>query len=341
MRTNDMQSGMACSKRVVGGILCGGYGKRLRPFTETLPKVLLEIKNNYTILDRQLMQLKNTGIVNVYLLAGYLYEKIRERYGENWNGLNIHYLIEDEPRGTLYAINSLLGNVEADFYLVTNGDIVTDINIAKMLSCLDEHSVSMAITRLRSPYGIVNISNDRIVGFDEKPELPYYINAGIYVIPRGLKEMFLVFKKGNVEKIVFPILAKEGLLKYYSERNVMWYSVDSQKDLEAVRREFENKEDAVWGYVKTLVLTENYMVRKVYVMEGFSTPVYVHKEKDETLHIVEGKGKILVEDNEVQVEEDDIVRITPGQRHSIFAVENLTIMEYATPHLEDSMEQGK
>jgi len=232
--------------RVVGGVLCGGYGKRLWPLTNTLPKALLEIKKNYTILDRQLIQMKHVKITDIYLLAGYLHEKIKERYGNEWNGLKIHYLIEDEPGGTLYAINNLLKNAEADFYLVMNGDIVTDINIEKMLKNADENTVSMAVTRLKSPYGIVNLSENKIIGFEEKPELPYYINAGIYVISKKLKERFLEFERGNVEKTVFPILAREGLLKYYLEKSVLWYSVDSQKDLETVRTEFASREDMSW-----------------------------------------------------------------------------------------------
>jgi NDP-sugar pyrophosphorylase family protein len=323
---------------IVGGILCGGYGKRLWPLTNTVPKVLLEISKGYTILDRQLNQLKNIGIRDVYLLAGYLHEKIRERYGEEWGRLRIHYFVEEEPGGTLYAINNLLENVESDYYLVMNGDIVTDINLLKMLRNTDENTVSIAVTRLKSPYGIVNLSENRITSFEEKPELPYYINAGIYVISRRLKESFLVFKRGDVEKLVFPSLAKEGLLKYYFEKDALWYSVDSLKDLETVRSEFLNREDVPWGFVKTIVLTENYMVRKVYIMEGFSTPVYLHRKKDESIHVVSGRGKIIVDDREIQVKEGDVVRIQPGQKHSITALENLTLMEYATPHPDDRIE---
>ncbi|MDW8033835.1 MAG: sugar phosphate nucleotidyltransferase [Nitrososphaerota archaeon] len=323
---------------VVGGILCGGYGKRLWPLTNAVPKVLLEISSGYTILDRQLCQLKNIGIRDVYLLAGYLHEKIKERYGEEWKGLRVNYFIEKEPGGTLYAINNLLKNVESDFYIVMNGDIVTDINLLRMMKNVDENNVSMAVTRLKSPYGIVNISENKIIGFEEKPELPYYINAGIYVISKKLKERFLAFERGDVEKLVFPSLAKEGLLKYYFEKNVLWYSVDSHKDLEAVRSEFLDREDMPWGYVKTIVLTEKYMVRRVYIMEDFSTPIYMHMEKDESLHVISGKGRILLEDREVQIKEGDIVRVRPGQKHSITALENLTLMEYSTPHPADRIE---
>ena len=88
----------------VGMILCGGFGKRLRPVTEKVPKPLVEIKEDYAILDKQLFDFKNAGVEEVYLLAGFLHEKIEERYGDEYKGIKIHYVIEDEPLGTLNAI---------------------------------------------------------------------------------------------------------------------------------------------------------------------------------------------------------------------------------------------
>ncbi|MEM2585211.1 MAG: cupin domain-containing protein, partial [Thermoproteota archaeon] len=121
-------------------------------------------------------------------------------------------------------------------------------------------------------------------------------------------------------------------------KDALWYSVDSHKDLETVKSEFLNREDMPWGFVKTIVLTEKYMVRRVYIMGDFSTPIYVHREKDESIHVVSGKGRILLDDKEIQVKEGDVLRIRPGQKHSITALENLTLMEYSTPHPADRIE---
>jgi len=120
------------SDSIIGGILCGGLGKRLRPITDYIPKSLIEIKDNYSILDRQLFQMKYSGIKRVCLLSGYLHEKIEEKYGTSWNGLKIGYSVEEKPGGTLYAINSLLRGFDSQRYLVMNGDIVTDMNIKQI-----------------------------------------------------------------------------------------------------------------------------------------------------------------------------------------------------------------
>lgn len=81
--------------KTVGMILCGGFGKRLRPLTERVPKPLIEIKDDYTILDKQLFDFKNSGVEQVFLLTGFLSDKIQERYGTDYMGVKIEYVEED------------------------------------------------------------------------------------------------------------------------------------------------------------------------------------------------------------------------------------------------------
>ncbi|MCK5466485.1 nucleotidyltransferase family protein, partial [Candidatus Parcubacteria bacterium] len=188
---------------MIGAILCGGYGKRLKPLTDAIPKPLIEIKDNYTILDKQILQFKYAGIKKVVLLCGHLHEKIKERFGDNWQGVKIKYLVEDKPRGTLYAINNLFKNFEADNYIIRNGDVVCDANIKEMISA-HKNKMLMYVTPLISSYGIVEMSENKIVGFKEKPKLNYYINAGIYIMSKELKSILSKHKEGDIEKLAFP-----------------------------------------------------------------------------------------------------------------------------------------
>lgn len=276
----------------VGGILCGGLGKRLRPLTDVIPKVLLELKEGYTVLDHQLNKLKHAGINIVYILAGYLHDKIEGRYGNNWSGVKLEYLIEDRARGTLYAINNLLSVMnEGEKAVVLNGDVVSDVNLREMVRCWKEGTGSIFLTSMTSPYGIVEVGSEgRIVSFKEKPKLPYYVNGGIYVIPKSLEAYFKEHREGEVEELVFPPLARDGLLNSYIEADVFWQSLDSFKDLERVRYEYRNKHDAPWGYEREIVSTESYVVKTLFIMKGFPTPSQVHKAKDETIHVAKGRG---------------------------------------------------
>lgn len=121
-------------KSPVGMILCGGYGKRLRPITERIPKPLIEIKDGYTILDKQLFDFKSAGIDKVYLLTGFLSEKIKERYGDEYKGVKLEYVEEEKPLGTLNAIRLGMEHVEDDVEcVIRNGDVVADLNLKKMI----------------------------------------------------------------------------------------------------------------------------------------------------------------------------------------------------------------
>lgn len=200
----------------VGMILCGGFGKRLRPLTERIPKPLIEIKDGYTILDKQLFDLKNAGIKRAYLLTGFLGEKIEERYGDNYKGLRIEYVREEKPLGTLNAIRLGMEAIDGEKQcIIRNGDVVADLNIKKMIHLgeMSDYPLTMFITRMQSPYGIVETSGDKIVNFREKPLLDYYINAGVYFSKGNLD--FGDFESGDIEKTLFPLMAKENKLGYY------------------------------------------------------------------------------------------------------------------------------
>lgn len=321
---------------LVGGILCGGLGKRLRPLTDVIPKCLIEIKEGYTILEHQLNKFKSAGIERVYLMAGYLHEKIRERFGSEWKGVKLEYLIEDRPRGTLYAINSLLDAMEeGSVAVVMNGDVVSDVNLKELVKEWVEGTVSIFVTPLTSPYGIVELSHDnRVLSFREKPRLPYYINGGVYVIPKSLEEHFKAYAEGDVERLVFPKLARLGLVRGYREEDSFWQSVDSFKDLEAVREEYRNRVDAPWGYEKTIASTEDYVVKVAYVMKGYSTPLHSHEHGRETIYVIKGEGLVRLGEEGVHVKANDVVEVRPGVLHSITALEPLLIHSYSSSHFK-------
>lgn len=230
------------TKAVQALVLAGGYGKRLRPFTETLPKGLLEIRGDFTILDKQLLDLKTAGIQDVFLLIGFLGEKIKARYQDNWKGLNIRYCEEDKPMGTLGALKNGLTMADSDV-VASNGDIVCELNLGRFIkhSQGSDKLLTIFVTKLRSPYGILEIKDNTVLSFIEKPVLDHFINGGFYYIK---KESFPYFfqpysqSENAVERTVFVAMSKKGLVGSYYEDG-FWESVDGFKDLERVRKKFD------------------------------------------------------------------------------------------------------
>ncbi|MGC8565721.1 MAG: nucleotidyltransferase family protein [Thermoplasmata archaeon] len=248
---------------VKGVIFAGGFGKRLRPITDSIPKTLIEIKRNYTILDKQLLDFKYSDIKEIFLLVGYKHTLIKKRYGGDWNGLKINYLVEKKPMGTLWALRNLAKYVSDDL-IVKNGDTVSDFNIREMekKSISSPFKIVIAVTRMKSPYAIVETENDRIKNFFEKPVLDIKINAGLYYIK---KESLLYLNESysgkEIEKTFFPRMVNLGLAGAYFE-DVKWFPVDNFKDLEELRKEYVRRRDTEFGYIKN---GREYYVKKGYV----------------------------------------------------------------------------
>ena len=333
--------------KTAGMVLCGGFGKRLRPLTEKVPKPLVEIKydysileghDTYTILDKQMFDFKNAGVDRVLLLTGFLSEKIEERYGDDFNGMKIEYVIEDEPLGTLNAIRLGMEHInDKEQCVIRNGDVVADLNLKKMIhqGAKSDYPLSMFITKMVSPYGIVEVSGDKLGSFKEKPVLDYYINGGIYFSNGEIN--FGDFEIGDIEKTVFPMMASENQLGYYKEDGLFWMAIDTSKELEQIRKEYKNREDKPWGYEKVLIYTEKYLTKELFIREGYQTSFHYHSEKDETMYIVSGSGYIEFEDRKEYFGKNDTVRIEPGRPHSIVAMENTILHEVSTPHLNDTI----
>ncbi len=216
-------------------ILAGGFGKRLRPLTADKPKPLVELCGK-PIIEFQIEYLKKFGVNDIIVLAGYKWEKLIERLGSGRRlGVNIAYVVEDEPLGTGGALRharSVLEREEA--FIVMNGDIVTNIDVLRLYNKVvsrDDVYAGVALVPMKSPYGVVKIQGDRVVEFIEKPLLrEYLINAGIYVLkPIALDYMP---EKGDLEKTAFPRLAREGRMVAEVYPDAFWKSIDTVKDLE-------------------------------------------------------------------------------------------------------------
>jgi Nucleoside-diphosphate-sugar pyrophosphorylase involved in lipopolysaccharide biosynthesis/translation initiation factor 2B, gamma/epsilon subunits (eIF-2Bgamma/eIF-2Bepsilon) len=201
--------------------------------------------------------------------------------------------------------------------------------------------ITIAITKMPSPYGIVIIEENKIVNFIEKPLLPHYINAGIYYIKKEAIDLFKRdYMSTDVERTVFPKAAIEGELTYYTE-DAFWHSIDSIKDVELIRDFYKNREDKPWGWERTLVNNEKYLVKELYIKAGYRTSIHYHKERDETLNVIRGLGYLEIFDNNLNLIKKEflatnsIVRIRPNTIHSIVAEESLLLQEYSTPYPND------
>lgn len=217
-------------------ILAGGYGKRLRPITDKIPKNLIEIAGK-PIIQRQIEWLSKQGIKRFLVLTGYLSGRIMEFLGDGSRlGVDIQYSHENEPLGTGGAIkNAWRVLSEEDMFILVNGDIITDLSIYPLINEIESNEDIIGVLSavpLPSPYGIISFNSDGYINeFIEKPQLEdYWINAGVYIFRRSIYEYLPM--KGNLETETLPRLARERKLKVVKYMGVFWRSIDSFKDIE-------------------------------------------------------------------------------------------------------------
>ena len=201
-------------------IMAGGKGVRLRPYTESCPKPMVEVAGR-PMLAHIIERAKTEGFSRFIIAVHYLGHLIEEHFG---NGeaydVEITYVREQKPLGTAGAL-SLLESMPDEPFIVTNGDVITDIRYGELLDFLIKHNASgtMAVRshEWQHPFGVVHTKGVEIIGFDEKPIYRSYINAGVYSFqPESLKLLkkncycdmptfFELIKSSGLQTIAYPM----------------------------------------------------------------------------------------------------------------------------------------
>jgi dTDP-glucose pyrophosphorylase len=217
-------------------IMAGGKGTRLRPHTENCPKPLLEVAGK-PMLEHILERSKQVGFSRFTFAIHYLGNMIENYFGDGskWD-VQIEYLRENQPLGTAGALGLLNPLPEAPF-VVTNGDVLTDINYGELLDFHVRHeAVATMAVRLHEwqhPYGVVQTHGIDIIGFDEKPVARTHINAGVYALnPAALTHL----TQGRCDMpVLFERLQTLALRTVAYPMHEPWLDVGRPIDLETAR----------------------------------------------------------------------------------------------------------
>jgi len=207
-------------------LLSGGLGKRLRPITDYIPKPLVPL-DNIPIIEWQIRYFKKFGVKEFVICAGYRSDDLIHYLDSKNLGVDIMYSIEKTPLGTGGAIKKVQHHLDSNGFFVINGDVITDLDFRK----LKKYSNTMAIIPLRTSFGLVDVSGDKVQKFEEKPEIfHHWMNAGVYHLSSDV--IRYLPRVGNIENTTFPTLSKKGNLHAIKYTRVFWHSIDSHKDIE-------------------------------------------------------------------------------------------------------------
>ena len=217
-------------------ILAGGRGKRLRPLTDKIPKSLIPI-NKKPLIQYTVNYLKKFGINEIIICSGYKSNQIQNFLKKKKNfGCKIEYSIEKSPLGTAGAIRNAIKNLSDESFLVINGDVITNIDLKKIL----KKPNTIAASELKTKFGTMKIKNNKILKFNEKTDVEnVWMNPGLYHLSTDILK--ILPHKGSLEAEIFPKLAKKKSLHTVKFKNVLWHSIDSFKDIELSSQEINSK----------------------------------------------------------------------------------------------------
>ncbi|GGF08077.1 nucleotidyltransferase family protein [Flavobacterium limi] len=170
-------------------IMAGGRGQRLQPLTDSTPKPLLRVGGK-AIMEHNLDRLTLFGIDDFWVSLKYLGEQIEDHFGEGADkNIKIEYIWENEPLGTVGAV-SKINNFKHDYILITNSDLLTNVDYEEFFLEFIRQDADLAVLtipyQVSIPYAVLEINNEIVKSFKEKPTYTYYSNGGIYLIKKEM-----------------------------------------------------------------------------------------------------------------------------------------------------------
>lgn len=224
---------------VDGVVMAGGRGERLRPLTDITPKPLLKIGEK-TILEHNLTRLAMYGIDDFWISVNYLGKQIEDYFGNGEeHNINIEYVWENEPLGTIGAV-STIGNFRHDYILVTNSDLLTNLDYEHFFLDFIKQGVDLSVVTIPYavdiPYAVLETSNGHIMSFKEKPTYTYYSNGGIYLMKRSVLEYLPKNKYFNATDLIERLIQEGKKVASYPLAGY-WLDIGKKEDFEKAQKD--------------------------------------------------------------------------------------------------------
>lgn len=237
-------------------IMAGGFGTRLRPLTNNVPKPMLPVDGR-PILEHVIEQLRNAGIKRISVTTHFLPQSIKEHFADGRAfGVDIDYICEDRPLGTAGA----LGLMEPPdrTILVINGDILTRVNFHAMFAFHREHGADLTVAvrqhDVQIPFGVVEADDVYITRLREKPVYSFSVNAGIYLLEPRACGMIPRGKPFDMTDLIDHLLTQGHpvvgfpIVEYWSDIGVPDSYEQAQKDIKQRRLQpCTGTEDMSWS----------------------------------------------------------------------------------------------
>ncbi len=221
-------------------ILAGGKGRRLYPFTEEIPKPLVEI-NGEPIIAHLLKQMKQCGVTEVIIAVHHMAGQIQQAIGDGSQfNLSVRYSHEEKELSTVAPLKLIASLV--DDFIVANGDILTDLDFSDLMKNHKDANkeLTVAVTKRTHhiDYGVIETDDDsNIISFVEKPTSDYLVSCGIYVFAKSVLDTIPDNKPFGFDDLMYLLLKQKNKINSYLFEK-FWYDIGRPSDYEKAQTEF-------------------------------------------------------------------------------------------------------
>lgn len=251
-------------------ILAAGEGRRLRPFTETMPKVMLPVANK-PVLEYVIDAVKTIGINEIVLVVGYKKEVIMN-YFKDYEDIKITYVVQKKQLGTAHALLQTKDLIDGDFLVLSGDNIIDHRGIEKLLKEKSKYSMLIREHVHPSKYGVVVVEKNILKEIVEKPtgEGGKFISTGIFKFPDSIFEKVEEVTSQGVYELTDVIQSVVDFgEKIRSIRSDFWMDIVYPWDLLIVNeRMLQTTKTSTSGFI------ENGVTMKGPISVGENTRIY-------------------------------------------------------------------
>jgi dTDP-glucose pyrophosphorylase len=238
---NELQPDATAPVRAV--IMAGGFGTRLRPLTDELPKPMLPVGGR-PLIELVVDQLRDAGVRDVNISTHYKPEKIVQHFGDGEKfGVEVKYITEDRPLGTAGALG-LLERTDRPL-LVLNGDVLTGIDYRAMMDFHREQQAELTVAvrkyEVTVPYGVVENNGTLVQRLREKPTFDFFVNAGIYVLQPTALDQIRANERTDMTDVIQRLVAEEKAVVSFPIHEY-WLDIGQPGDYEQAQQDVASGE---------------------------------------------------------------------------------------------------
>lgn len=225
-------------------IMAGGKGTRLQPITNIIPKALVPLGEKpmvEEIIDRFLA----IGCTKFYLTVNYKYELIQQYFKTQRPELDIHYIIEDKFLGTAGSLSYLKNKLNNTFFL-HNCDIIVDQNYSDIYDYhadnKNELTIVSALKHYKIPYGtLITGENGLLKSLEEKPELTFMINTGLYILEPNLLNQIPSNEFYHITDLINQIKDRNGKVGVFPVSEKSWMDIGVWEEYDKTQQLFKER----------------------------------------------------------------------------------------------------